>query len=43
MSGFYQAGGVNAVLKTLLREVPLFKDSMGVTLQKTSEIVKNAY
>ena len=43
MSGFYQAGGVNAVLKTLLRDVSLFKDSIGVTLQKTSEIVKNAY
>ena len=43
MSGFYQAGGVNAVLKTLLRDVPLFKDSIGVTLEKTSEIVKDAY
>ena len=43
MSGFYQAGGVNAVLKTLLRDVPLFKDSIGVTLQKTSEIVKESY
>lgn len=43
MSGFYQAGGVNAVLKTLLRDVPLFKDSIGVTLEKTSEIVKNSY
>lgn len=43
MSGFYQAGGVSAVLKTLLRDVPLFKDSIGVTLQKTSEIVKDAY
>ncbi|MBE7710933.1 MAG: dihydroxy-acid dehydratase [Cyanobacteria bacterium SIG31] len=43
MSGFYQAGGVNAVLKTLLRDVPLFKDSVGVTLQKTSELVKSAY
>ncbi len=43
MSGFYQAGGVNAVLKTLLRDVPLFKDSVGVTLQKTSELVKDSY
>ena len=43
MSGFYQAGGVNAVLKTLLRDVPLFKDSIGVTLQKTCEIVKDSY
>lgn len=43
MSGFYQAGGVNAVLKTLLRDVSLFKDSTGVSLSKTSEIVKDAY
>ena len=43
MSGFYQAGGVNAVLKTLLRDVPLFKDSVGITLQKTSQIVKDSY
>ena len=43
MSGFYQAGGVNAVLKTLLRDVPLFKNSVGVTLQKTSDIVKDSY
>ena len=43
MSGFYQAGGVTAVLKTLLRDVSLFKDSLGVTLQKISEIVKDAY
>ena len=43
MSGFYQAGGINAVLKTLLRDVPLFKDSIGVSLVKTSEIVKNSY
>ena len=43
MSGFYHAGGVSAVLKTLLRDVPLFKDTIGVTLEKTSEIVKDAY
>ena len=43
MSGFYQAGGVNAVLKTLLRDVSLFKDSVGVALQKTSDIVKDSY
>ena len=43
MSGFYQAGGVSAVLKTLLRDVPLFKDTVGVALEKTSEIVKDAY
>ena len=43
MSGFYQAGGVNAVLKTLLRDVPLFKDFIGVSLIKTSEFVKESY
>jgi dihydroxy-acid dehydratase len=43
MSGFYQAGGINAVLKTLLRDVPLFKDSIGVTLQKTSELVQDSF
>ncbi len=43
MTGFYQAGGVNAVLKTLLRDVPLFKDFIGVTLEKTSDLVKNSY
>ncbi|MBR2430744.1 dihydroxy-acid dehydratase [bacterium] len=43
MSGFYQAGGINAVLKTLLRDVPLFKDSIGISLQKTSDIVKDSY
>ena len=43
MSGFYQAGGINAVLKVLLKDVKEFKDSVGVALQKTSEIVKNSY
>lgn len=43
MNGFYQAGGVSAVLKILLRDVPEFKDFEGVTLQKASEIVKDAY
>jgi len=43
MSGFYQAGGVNAVLKVLLRDVEEFKDSVGVTLRKTSEIVEDSY
>lgn len=43
MSGFYQAGGINALLKVLLRDLPLFKDSTGITLQKTSELVKDAY
>lgn len=43
MSGFYQAGGVNAVLKTLLRDVSLFKDLEGVSLKLTSELVKDSY
>ena len=43
MSGFYQAGGVNAVLKTLLRDVPLFKDFVGVSLLKTSDIISESY
>ena len=43
MSGFYQAGGVCAVLKTLMRDVSLFKESIGVTLKKTSELVENSY
>lgn len=43
MSGFYQAGGVNAVLKTLLRDVPLFKDSAGVSLLKTSDVISESY
>ncbi|MCM1003815.1 MAG: dihydroxy-acid dehydratase [Candidatus Gastranaerophilales bacterium] len=43
MSGFYQAGGINALLKVLLRDLPLFKDSTGVTLQTASELVKDAY
>ena len=43
MSQFYNAGGVSAVLKTLIRDVSLFKDTVGVSLQKTSEIVKDAY
>ena len=43
MTQFHQAGGVNAVLKELLKSVPEFKDLEGVTLMKTSEIVQNAY
>jgi dihydroxy-acid dehydratase len=43
MTQFHQAGGVNAVLKELLKSVPEFKDLEGVTLEKTSEVVKNAY
>ena len=43
MTQFYNAGGVSAVLKTLIRDVSLFKDTVGVSLLKTSEIVKDAY
>ena len=43
MTEFHQAGGVNAVLKELLKSVPEFKDIEGVALEKTSNIVKNAY
>ena len=43
MTQFHNAGGVNAVLKELLINVPEFKDLEGVALAKTSEIVKNAY
>ena len=43
MTQFHQAGGVNAVLKELLKSVPEFKDLEGVSLAKTSEIVQNAY
>ncbi|MBR1776364.1 dihydroxy-acid dehydratase [bacterium] len=43
MTEFHKAGGVNAVLKELLKSVPDFKDLEGVSLSKTSKIVKNAY
>jgi dihydroxy-acid dehydratase len=43
MTAFHNAGGVNAVLKELLKSVPEFKDAEGVTLMKASEITKNAY
>ena len=43
MSAFHNAGGVCAVIKELLKSVPEFKDLEGVSLEKASEIVKNAY
>ncbi len=43
MTEFHNAGGVSAVLKELLKNVKEFKDLEGVTLQKTSKVVKNAY
>ncbi len=43
MTQFHQAGGINAVLKELLKSVSEFKDLEGVALANTSEIVKNAY
>ena len=43
MKDFYQAGGVSGLLKVLLRDIKEFKDIEGVTLQKTSELIKDAY
>lgn len=43
MTGFYNAGGVSAVLKVLLNDIKEFVDLTGVTLEKTSDIVKDAY
>ncbi|MCQ2744127.1 MAG: dihydroxy-acid dehydratase [bacterium] len=43
MKDFYQAGGVTGLLKVLLRDIEEFKDIEGVSLYKTSELVKNAY
>ncbi len=43
MKDFYQAGGVNGLLKILLRDIKEFKDIKGVTLQKISEFTKNSY
>ena len=43
MKDFYQAGGVNGLLKILLRDIDEFEDVEGVTLHKTSDLVKEAY
>ena len=43
MKDFYQAGGVTGLLKILLRDIKEFKDIEGVSLQKTSKLVKNTY
>ena len=43
MSEFHKAGGVPAVLKELIASVSEFKDLEGVTLKKTSTIVKDTY
>ncbi|MCQ2753950.1 MAG: dihydroxy-acid dehydratase [bacterium] len=43
MSGFYQAGGVSALLKVLLRDVKEFTNIEGVSLTKTRKLVKDAY
>ena len=43
MTEFHQAGGVCAVLQEALKSIPEFKDLEGVSLKKTSEIVKNVY
>ncbi len=43
MKDFYQAGGVSGLLKILLRDIKEFKDIEGITLQKTSKLVKDTY
>lgn len=43
MSAFHQAGGVSAVLKELLNNVPEFSNTRGVSLKTVREIVENAY
>ena len=43
MKDFYQAGGVSGLLKVLLRDIKEFKDIEGVTLQKTSKLVEDAF
>lgn len=43
MKDFYQAGGVTGLLKVLFRDVNEFKDIEGVTLQKTSKLIKDTY
>ena len=43
MNTFHNAGGVCAVQKELLKNIAEFKDLVGVSLEKTSELVKNTY
>ncbi len=43
MKDFYQSGGVSGLLKVLLRDIKEFKDIEGISLQKTSKLVKNAF
>ena len=43
MTGFHNAGGISAVEKVPLDGVKDSKDLKGVTLKKTSELVKDAY
>ena len=43
MTGFHNAGGICAVQSALLNGVKEFKDLKGVSLKKTSELVKDAY
>ena len=43
MTGFHNAGGIRAVQNALLDGVKEFKDLKGVSLKKTSELVKDAY
>jgi dihydroxy-acid dehydratase len=43
MKDFYQAGGVKGLLKVLFSDIKEFTDTEGVTLQKTSRLIKDAY
>lgn len=43
MNTFHNAGGVCAVQKELLKNIAEFKDLVGASLEKTSELVKNTY
>jgi len=43
MKDFYQAGGVNGLLKILLRDIKEFRNIEGITLRNTADLVKDAY
>lgn len=43
MTDFHNAGGVQALLKTLYGKIPEFKDSLSVSGENISELVKNAW
>ena len=43
MTDFYNAGGINALLKVLYNDCPFFKETYGVSLIPTKDLVKDAY